>query len=203
MSKFSVTLESMRKAYANVESYNRLVLALQGKPFIERDSYIDYDHAELIPLTTVLEHAGIDNAIWALRCVDNANREIRLFSIQCARQVEHLMNDPRSVYALEIAADFAEGAATLEELRSAHFEAWEAWEEAKAASNSPFNAALCAAASTARDPSASSWVAATAAFDAAQDAATAAGGTVAAWGAARQAQREFFTEMCNGTAAWL
>ena len=47
------------------------------------------------------------------------DRTLRLFAVWCARQVQHLMTDPRSVTALDVAERFANGAATADELRAA------------------------------------------------------------------------------------
>lgn len=46
-------------------------------------------------------------------------KTLRLFAVWCARQVQHLMTDPRSIAALDIAERFAHGAATKEELAAA------------------------------------------------------------------------------------
>jgi hypothetical protein len=89
-------------------------------------------------------------------------RTLRLFAVWCARQVQHLMTDPRSVAALDVAERHANRQATDEDLRAA-------WVAARAAA----------------------WVAAgVAAWDAARVAAGAAAGDAtwdAAWDAARVA----------------
>ena len=53
-------------------------------------------------------------------------RELRKFAVWCARQVQHLMTDPRSVAALDVAERHAEGLATDEELAAAGAAAWDA-----------------------------------------------------------------------------
>ena len=50
-----------------------------------------------LPILTVIESNGLDDALWALRAVHGREREIRLFAVWCARQVQHLMTDKRSV----------------------------------------------------------------------------------------------------------
>jgi len=47
------------------------------------------------------------------------DRTLRLFAVWCARQVQHLMTDPRSVVAVDVAERFANGDATAEELKVA------------------------------------------------------------------------------------
>jgi len=47
------------------------------------------------------------------------DRTLRLSAVWCARQVQHLMTDPRSVAAVDVAERFANGDATAEELKAA------------------------------------------------------------------------------------
>ncbi len=47
------------------------------------------------------------------------DRELRLFAVWCARQVQHLMSDPRSVDAIDVAERYADGKATDDELAAA------------------------------------------------------------------------------------
>jgi hypothetical protein len=53
-------------------------------------------------------------------------RELRKFAVWCARQVQHLMTDARSVAALDVAERHAEGLATDAELHAARDAAWRA-----------------------------------------------------------------------------
>ena len=89
---------------------------------------------EPLSLITILDSNGLDDALWCLRAVTGHDKEIRLFAVWCARQVQHLMKDPRSINALDVAERFANGDATKEELEAAFAEAW-------AAANSEANAA--------------------------------------------------------------
>ena len=119
---------------------------------------------EPIELSFILESNGYNDALWALRAVDGYDREIRLFAVWCARQVQHLMTDERSINALDVAERFANGEATSEELTSA----------SDAASDAA-RAAARAARDAAWDAAAAAWAAArAAAWDAARDAAAAA-----------------------------
>ncbi|MCO1367204.1 hypothetical protein [Burkholderia multivorans] len=121
--RFTVTLDALRKAGACYDGYNKLVRSLQGQPFTEddenRNSYIHFKHDAEIPLVDVLNSNGFDDALWSLRCVSGADRDIRLFAVWCARQVEHLMEDQRSKDALDVAERFANGEATKEERAAA------------------------------------------------------------------------------------
>ena len=137
---------------------------------------------EPLPLRVILDSNGLDDALWCLRAVPNCDREARLFAVWCARQVQHVMTDPRSIAALDVAERHANGDATDAELAAARDAAWAAaWAAARAAADAA-DAARAAAAD--------------AAWDAAWDAADAA--RAAAWAAARAAQRERFTAVfCN------
>jgi hypothetical protein len=64
------------------------------------------------------------------------DKELRLFAVWCARQVQHLMIDRRSINALDVAERYVNGSATDEELTAAITvadAAWAAADEAKAA----------------------------------------------------------------------
>ena len=128
---------------------------------------------ELLPITTILDSNGVEDALWCLRAVGGRDREIRLYAVWCARQVQHLMADQRSINALDVAVRHANGTATDDELAAA-------WAAAR-------DAARDAALAAARD---AAWDAARdAAWDAAWDAALAAA-RAAAWAAARDAARD-------------
>ena len=130
---------------------------------------------EPISIATILDSNGLDNALWCLQAVKGRDREIRLFGVWCARQVQHLMTDPRSIAALDVSERFANCNATQEELDAA-------WADASDAAW----AAASDAASDARDASDAAW-AAWAASDAARDAASDAASD-AAWAASDAAR---------------
>ncbi len=195
--EFSVTLSGLRKASACINGYNKVVRMLQNKPFSEADSergsYIRLAHKEPIPLLSILESNGLDDALWALSCATGVDRDARLFSVWCARQVQHLMTDQRSIDALDVAERFANGTATEKELTASRAAACAAARDAS-------RAAACAAAwAAARD---AACAAARDAACAASRAAACAASRAAARDAALDAQKAMFIRMCNGTAPW-
>ena len=135
-----------------------------------------YGDDTLIDITTILDSNGLDDALWCLRAVDGHAREKRLYAVWCAREVQSLLNDPRSLTALDVAERHANGAASSDELDAAWAAAgkavWAAW-----ATWNAWNAAEYAAEAAA----------ASAAEDAAEAAAEAAGWAA---GAARAAAKD-------------
>ena len=128
---------------------------------------------EPLSIIRILDSNGLDDAIWCLRAVEGHDKEIRLFAVWCARQVQHLMKDQRSLAALDVAERFANGQATDKELTVARDAAWDA------------------AGAAARDASAAA---------AARAAAWAAGRGVAwaaVWGAAWDSQERRLREICK------
>ncbi len=125
-----VTMKQLRQHRACHSGYNRLVRAIQGKGFTkedeDRESYIRHRHDAAIPLEFIAESNGIEDAIWATRCVAGFDRDLRLFAVWCARQMQHLMKDDRSIAALDVSERFANGEATAEELDAAGGAAWAA-----------------------------------------------------------------------------
>ena len=110
---------------------------------------------EPLALGTILKSNGLDDALWCLRAVDERQREMRLYAVWCARQVQHLITDPRSLAALDVAERHANGDATDEELGAARAAARDA------ASAAAWDAARAAARDAARD---AAWDAQTAEF---------------------------------------
>ena len=74
---------------------------------------------EPLSIETILDSNGLADALWCLQAVKGRDREIRLYAIWCARRVQNLMSDPRSVAALDVAERHARGSATDEELVAA------------------------------------------------------------------------------------
>jgi hypothetical protein len=215
MSKFEVTLKQLRQHGACIEGYNKLVCALKGVPFNEgRETYIRYKHDAPIPLAYIAESNGLNDALWCLRCDKEAwARDSRLFAVWCARQVQHLITDHRSIDALDVAERFANGQATVNELAAAKDAAWDAARfavgaAARNAARSAAGAAAITAAITAARDAARFAVGAAARFAVGDDAWAAAMFAVGAAArndasdAAMTAQKDMFIKMCNGEAPW-
>jgi hypothetical protein len=114
---------------------------------------------EPLDLATILDSNGLDDALWCLRAVDGHQREMRLYAVWCARQVQHLMLDSRSLAALDVAERHANGEATDAELRAARDAAraaardaaWDAtWVAARDAQAAEFRRVFCGAGRTAQ-----------------------------------------------------
>lgn len=93
---------------------------------------------EPLKITTILDSNGLDDALWCLRAVDGYQQEMRLYAVDCARSVQHLIDDPRSVAAIDVAERHAYGLATEQELDAA-------WEARGAARDAARDAARTAA----------------------------------------------------------
>ena len=143
MSEITTTLNAIRK---HTYGWEKLLTHL-GKTKADD---------EPLPLTVVLDSNGLDDCLWCLRAVDGYDREFRLFAVWCARQVQHLMTNQRSIDALDVAERYANGEATDKDLSAA----WAAWAAARAA-------ARAAALAAVRDASAA-WTAYSAAARAAR-----------------------------------
>lgn len=83
------------------------------------------------------------------------DRELRMFAVFCARSVQHLMKDPRSIAAIDVAERHANGEATDDELRAAWFGAANASAYAAGAARTASPRTACAAASARHSASAS------------------------------------------------
>lgn len=158
---------------------------------------------EPLSIITILDSNGIEDAIWCLHTVDSIDRDARLFAVWCARQVQHLMPDQRSINALDVAERYATGEATDDEL----FAAWSAardavwyavsdaaWDAAHAAANAAVTRAVWYAVSDAARDAAldAAWDAANAAARAAARVAVKSSARVAAGDAALDAQAAEF-----------
>ena len=155
----NVTLNKIRSKPLCTEGWKKLLTSL-------RKTKADDEPLSLI---TILDSNGLDDALWCLRTLEGHDKEIYLYAVWCARQVQHLMEDERSIKALDVAEAFANGLATKQEIGAASVAAW-------AASDAAWTDTWAATAA---------WAASDAAWDA--DAATAAAARDAAKDAAARA----------------
>jgi hypothetical protein len=134
----------------------------------------------------ILKHDTISpqDKLWVVCREDLIDaKTLRLFAVWCARQVQHLMTDERSIAALEVAERYANGKATDDELAAA-----------RAAARYDAGSARAAVAWDAAARDAAAWAAWAAAMDAAPAAAPAAARAArdaaawAAWAAAMDAR---------------
>ena len=106
-----------------------------------------------VDIATIIDSNGLDDALWCLRAVDGHAREMRLYAVWCARQVQSQLEDQRSLTALDVAERHANGAASNDELAAA-------WAAAYAAANAGASRAtqaaelqrICAEIAAGRDP---------------------------------------------------
>lgn len=125
-----------------------------------------------VDIATIIDSNGLDDALWCLRAVDGHAREMRLYAVWCARQVQSQLKDPRSLTALDVAERHANGAASNDELAdyaayayayayAAYADAYvAAWATAYAAANAGASRAtqaaelqrICAEIAAGRDP---------------------------------------------------
>ena len=85
---------------------------------------------EPLPYARIAEINGLDDALWCCRVEPQHAKVWRLYAVWCARQVQHLMTDPRSIAALDVAERHATGEATDDELMAAWDAAWAAARDA-------------------------------------------------------------------------
>jgi len=81
---------------------------------------------EPLGFDAILRINGADDALWCLRVEPQHDRLWRAVAVRCARQVQHLMTDPRSITALDVAERHAHGEATDAELDASRDVAWAA-----------------------------------------------------------------------------
>ena len=188
----TTTLQRIRAAQPCTEGWEKLLKHL-GKTKADD---------ERLSFSVILESNGIDDALWCCRAEPQYGREWRLFAVWCARSVQRLMTDQRSIAAVDVAERYACGLATDDDLDAAWYAAryvaraaaWAAAQDAAqdAARDAAWAAAQDAAWAAARD--AARAAARDAALDAAWDAAWAA-----ARDAARAAQADEFLRLVTET----
>ena len=180
----TTTLRQIRQHNPCREGWRTLLSAL-GKTEVDD---------EPLPLTTILQSNGLDDALWCLRTITGYDKEIIRFALACVQEVRHLMTDQRSLDALDAVERHLESPLSKQELdrvlaeaRAAWAAAWAAVWAARAAAEAA-EAARAAAEAAPRAAAEAAWAAARAA---AAEAAEAAG----AWAASSARQVQFFKEI--------
>jgi hypothetical protein len=74
---------------------------------------------EPLSLLAVMDAHSVQGALSCLRAVDACEKEKRMLAVAFARDVQHLITDPRSLEVLDVAERYANGGATERELREA------------------------------------------------------------------------------------
>ena len=105
----TTTLNRIREHQLCTDGWAKL-LAYLGKTKADDDP---------LPYAVILKSNGLDDALWCCRAEPQYAKEWRLYAVWCARQVQHLTTDPRSIAAVDVAERFANGEATQAELDAA------------------------------------------------------------------------------------
>lgn len=124
------TLNKLKKEFPCEDGWNTLVLSLGKAHFIRKDGIFGGSDDEPVSLAHIVESNGIDDALWATRAVPEQSKKWRLYAVWCARQVQYLTSDARSIAVVGVSERFANGEATREELATALSDAWNAASEA-------------------------------------------------------------------------
>ena len=87
----TTTLRQIRQHEPCADGWRTLLSAL-GKT---------WEDDEPLPLTTILQSNGLDDALWCLRTITGYDKEMIRFALACVQEVRHLMTDQRSLNALD------------------------------------------------------------------------------------------------------
>ena len=117
MSKpLTTTLNAIRACDPCEDSWRKLLKGLRKTKPDDRP----------LRFSTILRICGLDDALWACRAAPQYDKTWRLLAVRFAREVQHLMADPRSIEALDVSERHARGNATDAELAAAWDAAWAA-----------------------------------------------------------------------------
>ena len=100
---------------------------------------------EPLALSEIVESIDLDDVLWCLCAVDGHRREMRLYAVWCARQVQNFIQDRRSLEALDVAERHANGRATDKDLAEARQEARDAANDAARHGYKPYLPSIDAA----------------------------------------------------------
>jgi hypothetical protein len=134
MSQITTTLNEIRKHKPCEDGWEKLLKHL-GKTKADDEPF---------PMSVILDSNDLDDCLWAMRCRPDLDSLWRLYAVDCARQVQHLMTDQRSIDVLDVAERYALGEASDKELEAA----WEAarvaaWTAAQAVASALASALAC------------------------------------------------------------
>ena len=113
----TITLNQIKAHHPCADGWRKVLVANGGT---------NADRDKPFAVASILESNDLDDTIWALRCLPEHANLWRKYAVWCARQVQHLMTDPRSINALDVAWRHSDGLATDEELATARAAAWTA-----------------------------------------------------------------------------
>ena len=102
----TTTLRQIRQHNPCSEGW-RTLLSYLGKTGADDDP---------LPLVTILQSNGLDDALWCLRTITGHDKEIIRFALACAQEVKHLMTDQRSLDVLSTLERHLESPLSREEL---------------------------------------------------------------------------------------
>ena len=123
----TTTLRQIRQHNPCSEGW-RTLLTFLGKTGADDDP---------LPLVTILQSNGLDDALWCLRTITGHDKEITRFALACAQEVKQLMTDQRSLDALNALERHLESPLSKRELNKVVAEAGAAqaaaWAAARAA----------------------------------------------------------------------
>jgi len=151
----TISLNEIRAQSPCLDGWEKV---LESKGGTSADMYAQF------PLTDVLESNDLNDTLWCLRCLPVHVMLWGKYAVWCARQVQHLTADQRSIAALDVVWRHSEGLATDEELDAARDAAWDAaWAAAgavgDAAGDAAWAAAWAAAGAAAGDAAGAAWAA--------------------------------------------
>lgn len=111
--------------YSDIESW---------RPCYSPDRYLQKDWVGTALDILDKKEIPFQDRLWVIARTELVSEKLmRLFAVWCARQVQHLMKDERSINAIDVAEKFANGLATKEDLAAARDVARDvAWDAARA-----------------------------------------------------------------------
>lgn len=133
----TVSLKQILAGSPCAEGWAR-VLHARGKITKDQmDECLENDHVptslskladdEQFQMSSIIESNSLNDCIWTFKCVDKLHHPLRRkFAVWCARQVQHLMKDQRSIDALDAVWRHSDDLATDAELATARRDAADA-----------------------------------------------------------------------------